>query len=419
MDNEEIKETKKKKSGRWKRITLVAVILIVTNFAAFFVGTKAAMAIPGMGVSNKDISKSLEGINDVSKFKKLFQVRDVLYKLYDGDINEDDLVEGAIKGMTNSLNDPYTVFMNEKEFSDFSERNEGNYVGVGLQVAAKDEDIVVIAVFTDSPAEKAGIKAGDIIKKVADTDVSGKDLEKAVALMKNGKEKEEVDITLYREDKGLYTTEVYRDTIVMQTVSGKIIDDNIGYIQISMFDENTGDAFSKKLQELKDSGAKGLILDLRQNPGGLLKECIDVVSNFVEKDKVITSTIDKYDKKTPYNSKGGIAIGMPLVVLTDENTASASEIVAGAVRDYKIGTLIGTTTFGKGVVQTVLGMDEGTGLKVTISKYYTPNGENIHKKGIAPDIEVVIPKETQESGLTESNDPQFNKALEVIKDKIK
>lgn len=419
MDNEEVKEPRKKNKGRWKWVVLVAAILIVTNFAAFFVGTKAAMAIPGMGVSNKDIAKSLEGINDVSKFKKLFQVRDVLYKLYDGEIDEDALVEGAIKGMTNSLNDPYTVFMNKKEFSDFNERNEGNYVGVGLQVAAKDEDIVVIAVFAGSPAEKAGIKPGDKIKKVADTDVSGKDLEKAVALMKNGKVKEKVDITLDREGKGLYTTEVYRDTIVMQTVAGEMIDGNIGYIQISMFDEHTGDAFTKKLQELKDSGAKGIVLDLRQNPGGLLKECINVVSNFVEKDKIITSTIDKYDKKTPYNSKGGIAIGMPLVVLTDENTASASEIVAGAVRDYKIGTLIGTTTFGKGVVQTVLGMDEGTGLKVTISKYYTPNGENIHKKGIAPDIEVTIPKELQEKGLTRSNDPQFNKALEVIKDKIK
>ncbi len=418
MDNEEVKEPRKKNKGRWKWVVLVAAILIVTNFAAFFVGTKAAMAIPGMGVSNKDIAKSLEGINDVSKFKKLFQVRDVLYKLYDGEIDEDALVEGAIKGMTNSLNDPYTVFMNKKEFSDFNEKNEGNYVGVGLQVAAKDEDIVVIAVFAGSPAEKAGIKPGDKIKKVADTDVSGKDLEKAVALMKNGKVKERVDITLDREGKGLYTTEVYRDTIVMQTVAGEMIDGNIGYIQISMFDEHTGDAFTEKLQELKDSGAKGIVLDLRQNPGGLLKECINVVSNFVEKDKIITSTIDKYDKKTPYNSKGGIAIGMPLVVLTDENTASASEIVAGAVRDYKIGTLIGTTTFGKGVVQTVLEMDEGTGLKVTISKYYTPNGENIHKKGIAPDIEVTIPKELQEKGLTRSNDPQFNKALEVIKDKI-
>ena len=419
MDNEEVKEPRKKNKGRWKWVVLVAAILIVTNFAAFFVGTKAAMAIPGMGVSNKDIAKSLEGINDVSKFKKLFQVRDVLYKLYDGEIDEDALVEGAIKGMTNSLNDPYTVFMNKKEFSDFNEKNEGNYVGVGLQVAAKDEDIVVIAVFAGSPAEKAGIKPGDKIKKVADTDVSGKDLEKAVALMKNGKVKERVDITLDREGKGLYTTEVYRDTIVMQTVAGEMIDGNIGYIQISMFDEHTGDAFTEKLQELKDSGAKGIVLDLRQNPGGLLKDCINVVSNFVEKDKIITSTIDKYDKKTPYNSKGGIAIGMPLVVLTDENTASASEIVAGAVRDYKIGTLIGTTTFGKGVVQTVLEMDEGTGLKVTISKYYTPNGENIHKKGIAPDIEVTIPKELQEKGLTRSNDPQFNKALEVIKDKIK
>ena len=419
MDNEEVKEPRKKNKRRWKWFALVAIILIVTNFAAFFIGTRAAMAIPGMGVSNRDIAKSLEGINDVSKFKKLFQVRDVLYKLYDGEINEDALVEGAIKGMTNSLNDPYTVFMNKKEFSDFNERNEGNYVGVGLQVAAKDEDIIVIAVFAGSPAEKAGIKPGDKIKKVADTAVSGKDLEKAVALMKNGNVKEKVDITLEREGKGLYTTEVYRDTIVMQTVAGEMIDGNIGYIQISMFDEHTGEDFKKKLQELKDAGAKGIVLDLRQNPGGLLKECINVVSNFVEKDKIITSTIDKYDKKTPYNSNGGIAIGMPLVVLIDENTASASEIVAGAIRDYKIGTLIGTTTFGKGVVQTVLGMDEGTGLKVTISKYYTPNGENIHKKGIAPDIEVTIPKELQEKGLTRSNDPQFNKALEVIKEKIK
>lgn len=229
MDNEEIKETKKRRKLRWKWIAIVAAILIVTNFAAFFVGTKAAMAIPGMGVSNKDIAKSLEGISDVSKFKKLFQVRDVLYKLYDGEINEDTLVEGAIKGMTNSLNDPYTVFMNKKEFSDFNERNEGNYVGVGLQVAAKDEDIVVIAVFNDSPAEKAGIKPGDKIKKVAGTDVGGKDLEKAVALMKNGKAKEKVDMTLYREGKGLYTTEVYRDTIVMQTVAGEMIEGNIGY----------------------------------------------------------------------------------------------------------------------------------------------------------------------------------------------
>lgn len=418
MENED-KGKKIKKKGRGKWIALVAVIVIATNVMSFFIGAKASMAIPGMGVSDRDISKSLQGISDVSKFKRLFEVRDMLYKLYDGPIDEDALVEGAIKGMTGALKDPYTVFMNKKEFADFNEKNEGNYVGVGLQVAVKEDNIVVIAAFEGSPADKAGIKAGDIIKKVADTVVTGKDMEKAVSIMKNGKAKEKVTITLFREGKGEFQADVYRDTIVMQTVAGEIMENGVGYIQISMFDEHTGDAFSKKLKDLQSQGAKGLILDLRQNPGGLLKECIDVVSNFIEKDKLITYTIDKYKKESKYNSKGGSAVGMPLVLLIDENTASASEIVAGAVRDYDIGTLIGTKTFGKGVVQTVLKMSEETGLKVTISKYYTPKGENIHKIGIAPNIEVVIPKELQNDKLTRSNDPQLNKALEVIRDKIK
>ncbi|WP_034849312.1 S41 family peptidase [Clostridium hydrogeniformans] len=418
MDNEQINKSNRKKK-RIRNIAIGVAILLVTNVSAFCFGTVAAVSIPGMGVNSFKISKSLEGVNDVSKFKKMFEVRDLIYKLYDGEIDEDKLVEGAVKGMTNSLNDPYTVFMNQKEFSDFNERNEGSYVGVGLQVGVKGNDIVIIAVFEGSPAAKAGVLPGDVLKKVNDVEVTGKESDKAVSMMKNGKVKEKITLTLEREEKGSFTTDVYRDTISMVTVKGEMLQNNVGYIQLSMFDEHTGDAFNAKLKELQSAGMKGLILDIRENPGGLLNESIKVLSNFVEEGKVITSTIDKYKAEKKYTSKGGSAIGMPLVLLINENSASASEIVAGVIRDYKIGTLVGNNTFGKGIVQTVLNLNDGTGFKVTISKYYTPNGENIHKKGIAPDVEVKMPNELRGKDFDKKNDPQFKKALEIINEKIK
>jgi carboxyl-terminal processing protease len=198
-----------------------------------------------------------------------------------------------------------------------------------------------------------------------------------------------------------------------------MLENNIGYINVSMFDDNTAKNFSDKLKELKDKGMKVLIVDLRGNPGGLLDQCVDMVSNFVPKGKVIVSTIDKYNNKKEYNSKGGNYANIPMVVLTNEGTASASEIFSGAVRDYKIGTLVGTKTFGKGVVQTIIDTGNGTALKVTISKYYTPNGENIHHIGIKPDVEVAYPDELLKKAYDRSVDPQFTKALQLAREKVK
>jgi carboxyl-terminal processing protease len=172
------------------------------------------------------------------------------------------------------------------------------------------------------------------------------------------------------------------------------------------------------LEELKGKGMKSLIIDLRGNPGGLLNECVSMASNFIEENQVVVSTVDKYDNTKKYRSEGGVAMGMPLVILTDEGSASASEIFAGAIRDYKLGTLVGTTTFGKGVVQTILEAGDGTALKVTVSKYYTPNGENINKTGIKPDVEVVYPESLYAEEYDRSRDPQFVKALEIAKSKI-
>lgn len=417
--NNIIKNFKKKKK---LRVLAMGVALTLIIGVSVYAGNRltAFGILPITSVSA--VQSSLEKVNDTENFKKVLEIREMLYRWYDGEIDDSKLAEGAIKGMVSSLGDQYTYYMNGKEFSDFKEKSQGNYMGIGIQVAAKDGKIVVIAPIQGGPAEKAGIKTGDVILKVNGKPVSGNELDKAVSMMK-GTTKENIRLTLYREGKGEFDVDVMRDVIKTVNVKSEMIDGDIGYIEVLAFDEGTAKDFETQLKTLEDKGMKGLILDLRGNPGGFMKECVDLVSNFVPKDKVIVSTIDKYGNKEESVSKGGIAQGMPLVVLIDGGTASASEIVAGAIRDYDLGTLVGTTSFGKGIVQVVLdkiGQEkDGTALKVTISKYYTPNGENIHKKGIGPDVTVEYPKELKEKTYSRSTDPQFEKALEIIQEKIK
>lgn len=399
-------------NNKKKWITWTVVIIILTNIATFIFSNTVSLYLP-----NGNVIVNRQQFNDYLKFQKMFTVRDQLYKYYDGTIKDSDLVEGAIKGMTSALNDPYTVFMNKKEYQDFNAQTEGNYSGVGLQIQNKDDKIQVVSVFEGSPSKAAGVLPKDVIQKVNGTQVTGKDLEKAVSLMK-GTEGTSVSISLYREGKGTFTVSMKRAKINMVTVNGEILQNGIAYIQVTMFDQNTAKNFLSKLNELKGKGMKGLILDLRGNPGGLLDECVDMASNFIAKDKVIVSTIDKNNNKTNYKSKGGNYIGLTIVVLTDEGTASASEIFSGAVRDYKLGTLVGTKTFGKGIVQTLLDTGEGTALKVTVSKYYTPNGENIHHIGIKPDVEVSYPDALRAKAYDRNTDPQFKKALEIINQKL-
>lgn len=395
-------------TNKKKYISWFVAILLATNIGTAFVSTK---------ISQRYIPKNSE----LMKFEKLFMVRNSLYKYYDGPINDNALVDGAIKGMTASLKDPYTVFMDKKEFEDFNTQIVGSYIGIGIQVGVKDNKVIIISTFDDSPAKKAGLMSGDVIEKINSIPVNGQQLEKAVSMMK-GKEGKVVNLTVFRPKKGQFNVELKASKIDFHTVKGEMLNNNTGYIQITMFDENTGKDFNEKLKELKDKGMKALILDLRGNPGGSLKTCVEVVSNFVPKGDVIVSTVDKNNDKIKYKSKGGYAQNMPLVILTDGGTASASEIVSGAIKDYKLGTLIGEKTFGKGVVQTMLDTKDGTCLKVTIAKYYTPSGKNIHKIGIKPNIEVKYPDSLKEdsliNGYNRSKDPQFKKALEVIEQKL-
>ena len=407
------------KKSKGKLILIIAAILIITNCSSLLLGNYlASRGRYFTSVSNK-VENSSELMSDTKKYESLFMVRDTLLKKYDGEINDDVLLEGAIKGMTNALGDPYTVFFNAEEFDKLMKESQGSLDGIGVQVGSIENKIVIIAPIKDSPSDKAGLLSGDIIEKIDDTAYSGDQLYKAVSYI-TSPERDKIKLTIKRNNEKSFDVEVKKEEIKIKSLEGEMINSNIGYIKIDTFmNENTTSDFKDKIKELEDKGMKGLILDLRNNPGGLLSEAIGVASQFIPKDDVITYTIDKYENKNESLSVGGIAEGMPLVVLVNNGSASASEVVTGALRDYKAATIIGKTTFGKGIVQQPFKFKNGIGgLKVTVSKYYTPNGENIHKKGINPDFEVEITKDINEADYDKSKDEQLNFAIEKIKEKI-
>ncbi|QLY82267.1 S41 family peptidase [Clostridium intestinale] len=418
MNNKFVEVKRKSKFPKILIAVIIALLFLGSNIFFFFLGNRLTLNGLVIPWGRGEISESLKGIDNVEKFKKLFSIRDELYLKYNGEIDEDKLVDGAIKGMTESLGDPYTVYMTKEEAESFNSKMQGNFSGVGIQLDIKDENIVVVTPIEGSPAEKAGILKGDVILKVDGKDVSSKEYDKALAMIR-GEKGTDVTLTLYREDKGNFDIKLKRDTITVKSVEGEMLSNGVGYVTISSFDEHTDKEFLDTLNNLKGKGMKGIILDLRGNPGGYMHTAVSVASQFIQKDKVIVATKDKYNQEEHALSQGGSFIGTPLVVLIDNGTASASEIVSGAFKDYKVADLVGTKTFGKGVVQRPLELDDGTLLKVTISKWYTPNGNNIHKSGIEADYEVEYPKELATAKYNRSKDPQFAKALELITEKLK
>ncbi len=385
------------------------VVLLFTNVFSFLFG----------GYFLKNIFGN-PGITSSGDYKKVDQIRRDLEYMYDGDVDDAKLMDGAIKGMADSIGDPYTVYMDKQEYSDFVVQSTGKYSGIGIQIIAKKDinKIEVVDVFKDSPAEKAGMKSKDYIIKVNNEEVDASSSDRAVTLMK-GKEGSEVTVTIYREGTGNIDLIMKRAMVTVNTVTGEMLNDKIGYIKVSMFDENTSYHLVDKLKELKSKNMEGLILDLRDNPGGLLDQCVKMVSNFVKKGDVVVSTKGKSSPEKKYYSEGGDFIGIPMVLLINGNSASASEIFIGAMKDYNLATTIGTKSFGKGIVQSLHRYDEyNTALKVTTSRYYTPSGENIHEKGFEPDIKVEYPEELLKEEYSRDTDPQFQKALEVINSKI-
>ena len=414
----EEKEGRKDKF-KWLKIAAIAVLFIGTGIGMFYGGNIAATKGFILTRVPEKVVEDLGKISDSDKYSDLFELRSLLMAKYDGDIDDTVLLEGAMKGMASALGDPYTVYMNSEEYVDFVESNN-NFYGIGAQIGVRDEKVVIIAPIAGSPAERAGIRAGDVILRVDDYDVTDANSEEVVSRVR-GEEGVPVKLTVKRGQQTLQF-DVVREEIQSESVKGEILEGNIGYIQITTFsDEDVSIKFTEKLNELKESGMERLILDLRGNPGGYLDKCVEIASNFIPEGEMITYTIDKYDNKQVSLSQGGDAIGMPLVVLVDGGSASASEVVTGALNDNNVATVVGTTTFGKGIVQQLVPFKESDGdigaIKVTTSKYYCPNGENIHGKGIEPDITVELSEEALSQEYSRDIDTQFQKALEVIREK--
>ena len=402
-----------------KKSILIASLMIILSVSSLMIGNYIATKGIFFVKTSENVKSTASQINDASKYSALFTVRDTLIEKYDGEINDDVLLEGAIKGMTSALNDPYTVFMNNDEFEKLIKQSNGSMTGIGVNIANLDNKIVIVSPIKDSPAEKAGIKSNDVIEKINDVAYTGDQLSEAVSVISNSVGSE-IKFTIDREGANPFDVVIKPQEVKLSVIDGEMLDSSMGYIRIHSFmNENTTEDFKNKIEELKGQGMKGLIVDLRENPGGLLSEAVGVASQFIPKDKIITYTVDKYENRNESLSVGGIAEGMPLVILVNEDSASASEVVTGALRDYKAATIVGNTTFGKGIVQQTVRFNNGIGgLKVTISKYYTPNGENIHKIGIVPDVEVSTDNKLDSQGYNKDQDKQLKTAIDELNKKM-
>lgn len=341
---------------------------------------------------------------------------------YVGDIDKDKLYEGIYEGMLYNTTDKYTYYIPKEAYTEFKESTAGEYVGIGVVVGInEDQNVVINHILDGSPCKEAGIVSGDILTKVEGTEVSYENYEDIVDIIK-GKEGTDVHLTLYRPGQALtYERTIRRTHIDTPTVSSKMLDDKIGYIRISNFDGVTYDQFKTALEKLKGEGMEKLIMDVRDNPGGLLYSVTAVLDEFLE-EGVITYTEDKYGKKEYEYSKGD-GYKVPMAILTNGSSASAAELFSAAMRDRSGAMLVGENTYGKGVMQTTFPFKDGSAIKMTTAKYYTPNGVCIDGVGLKPDFEVKaypdfeMPYLSSAQAELADKDIQLEKAVEVIKNK--
>lgn len=357
-----------------------------------------------------------EGIILSDTETKLSYLKKLIDETYLHDIKEKDLNEGIYKGYVEGLGDQYSAYYDKKETKELTESLDGSFSGIGAVMTqdASSGVITITRVYDDSPAKKAGIKTGDILYRVEEKTVTGKDLDKVVSWIK-GKKGTKVNLTLLRgtnSDKIKVTAT--RDVINVETVKYKVLENQIGYISISEFDSVTGAQFAKALKQLQKKNIEGLVVDLRNNPGGSLSTVCDILDSILPKG-LIVYTKDKNGKKEEYTSDEKHRLNLPMSVLVNGQSASASEIFAGAVQDYGKAEIIGTQTYGKGVVQNLFDLKDGTCVKLTTSEYFTPKGRNIDGKGITPDVKI----EYKYNAKDPKADNQLDKAVSVVKDKIK
>lgn len=391
-----MEEEKKKGNGKIIAITAVVTAAVTILFTTYFYGFVIKIVPFG------ELSEN---------YPKLNAVLQALDQYYYEDFDKQELEEKMLPAVISTLGDPYTAYMNTEEWAEFNESIEGVYDGIGVTIGGKDDDpyINVISTMEGSPAREAGIVSGDRITHVEGEAYFIEGMDTAVSKMR-GEAGTTVTITVLHQDETSEDYTLERRSITIETVTSEMWN-NVGYLQISSFDVDTYHQFETHLERLLEQGAEGLIIDLRSNGGGLVDTATKIADRLLP-EGTIFYTGNKYGKQSTVSSDPS-KIDIPYVILVNEGTASASEILSGAVKDHAAGTIVGKNTFGKGLIQMPLNFKDGSAMKITIEKYYTPNGNDIHEKGIAPDVEVDLPEDIIVEARDE-NDTQYQKALEII-----
>lgn len=414
----------KEEKGSGKGVFLIGMMVGIAS-------ALLVMAVCWLGVSIQNSVEKKENLsagveleegsavdaNMVEKLQILEKMIEQYYYL--GEVTDEDFKDGVYKGLLSALKDPYSEYYTAEELASMMEQSEGIYYGIGAYVSIDSATGLpkISGVIKDSPAEAAELRANDLIYEVDGTSTYGLSLTEAVAMIK-GPEGTEVNLTLIREGESDYLEiALTRQRVESPTVEFSMEEDHMAYIQVAEFDDVTVDQFAEALAMARGSDAKGIILDLRGNPGGNLNAVVDMC-RMILPEGMIVYTEDKNGERTEYKCDGTKELELPLVVLVDMNSASAAEIMAGAIKDYGIGTLVGTTTFGKGIVQQIMPFRDGSAIKLTISAYYTPNGNNIHGIGIEPDVVCQFDGEAYYAS-EDHPDNQLEKAKEVLREKMK
>ncbi len=400
-----------------QRVYKTIMLVILTAFITFILTSIfiSNQLESNSTTNNSSLSSIIQNLTGGSSLQKaMATIEEEVKEKYLNEYDENKAIEGAMAGYVAALGDPYTEYIPADEMEEYTQTIMGNYVGIGIYMTKNTEKnlIQVLAPIRESPAEKAGIKTGDFLVKIDGVEYTGDEMTQASNKIK-GEEGTKVTLEILRGEETL-TFEIERQKINTNPVYADVIDGNIGYLGISSFDEGVAEDFKTKFQSLKEKGITSLIIDLRDNGGGIVDEATKIVDYIVPKGKEILITVDKNKNEEITKAEEDVLIDMPIVVLVNASSASASEIMAGALKDLGEATIVGTKTYGKGIIQQFLSLSNGGGLKITIEEYYTPNRTKINGVGITPDVEVEL--EQSVTGLpTDQKDTQLNKAKEILK----